>query len=191
MTDFSALKLTIKACLLYQSGRGLATIFLLNGSDYQCPHCKEGHLIYRDHCKRKVIYETGDFEWIFIPRHRCDNPACNRISRMLPAMLIPYKHYAEEVISDTLDGRITPADSDDRPSERTSTRWSHWLLANEDNINGYLKSIGHRLLGFTEELLMSEASLLSEFRARQPYSWLKTVIRTLYNAGAKLEPCYD
>ena len=191
LTDTRTLKLTIQVCLLYQSGRGLATIFLPEGRDYLCPHCKIGRLLYRDHCKRKVIYETGDHEWLRIPRHQCDNPACHRISRMLPESIVPYKHYAEAVISDTIDGRINPEDYDDRPSGRTAVRWSHWLFANEDNINGYLKSIGHRFLGFPEELLKSEVSLLSELRKRQQLDWLRTVIRTIYNAGAKLDPCYD
>ena len=64
-------------------------------------------------------------------------------------------------------------------------------MANEDNINGYLKSIGHRLLGFSEELLRAETSLLSELRKKHPTEWLKTVLRTIYNAGAKLDPCYN
>ena len=51
-------------------------------------------------------------------------------------------------------------------------------MVNEDNINGYLKSIGHRLLGFSEELLRAETSLLSELRKSirpnglKPYSAL-------------------
>lgn len=191
MTDTISLKLTIQVCILYQSGRGLATIFLPEGRDYPCPHCKNGSLLYRDHCKRKIVYVTGDFEWICIPRGKCNNPACHRISRMLPAILTPYKHYSEEVISDTIDGSINPADYDNRPSENTAIRWSHWLIANRSNIDGYLKSIGHRFLGFTEELLRSEISLLAELRRRQPYDWLRTIIRIIYNAGAKIDPCYD
>lgn len=110
---------------------------------------------------------------------------------MLPDILTPYKHYAEEVISETIDGHLAPAESDYRPSEQTAARWSHWLLSNESNINGYLKSIGHRLLGFAESIMASEISLLETLRERQPDSWLKIIIRTLYNAGAKLVPCYD
>ena len=110
---------------------------------------------------------------------------------MLPDILTPYKHYAEDVISDILDEKITQEDVDERPSRPTATRWSHWLIANELNINGYLKSIGHRLLGYAEELLLSEASLLMILRRMQPDDWLKTIIRVIYNAGAKLDPCYE
>lgn len=110
---------------------------------------------------------------------------------MLPDILTPYKHYAEDVISDILDEKIAPEDVDERPSRPTAIRWGHWLVANELNINGYLKSIGHRLLGFAEELLLSEASLLMILRRTQPDDWLKTIIRVIYNAGAKLYPCYE
>lgn len=110
---------------------------------------------------------------------------------MLPNILTPHKHYAEEVISETVDERIIPADSDYRPSEQTAARWSHWLLRNELNINGYLRSIGHRLLGFAEDLMVGGASLLNALRNRKPNDWLKIIISTIYNAGAKLVPCYD
>lgn len=110
---------------------------------------------------------------------------------MLPDILSPHKHYAEEVISEAIDERLIPADSDYRPSEQTAARWSHWLLKNELNINGYLRSIGHRLLGFAKELMAGEASLLVILRNRQPNDWLKIIIRTIYNAGSKLIPCYD
>jgi hypothetical protein len=176
--------------ILSEYGRSGNRIFA-NSDDYLCPCCKSGHLIYRDHCKRKIVYVGGAMEWLDIPRHQCDDPDCGRISRMIPDILTPYKHYAEETISDTVDGIITPEENDYRPSEGTAKRWSHWMMANEDNINGYLKSIGHRLLGFSEELLRSETSLLSELRKKQPTEWLKTVVRTIYNAGAKLDPCYD
>ncbi len=189
--DTMTLKLTIQQCILYQSGRGLATIFLPEGRDYQCNCCKKGRLVYRDHCKRKVVYEGGDAEWIHIPRHQCDNPACKRITRMLPHLLTPYKHYAEDVIEDTIEERIVPEESDFRPSERTAERWKRWILQNEQNINGYLKSIGHRLLGFGRELLMSPVSLLAVMREKHYNDWLHVIIRTIYNAGAKLDPCYD
>ena len=138
-----------------------------------------------------IIYEGGEHEWLHIPRYQCDNPACKRTSRMLPHCLTPYKHYAEEVISETIDEHVIPEESDFRPSEQTASRWKHWILKNELNISGYLKSIGHRLLGFTEDLMKAEGSLLEILRKRQPDGWLKIIICTIYNAGAKLDPCYD
>ena len=62
---------------------------------------------------------------------------------------------------------------------------------NHTNIDGHLKSIGHRELGFSNELLCSGISLLDNLRSSDPFGWLKTIIRTIYNAGAYLCPCYD
>ena len=110
---------------------------------------------------------------------------------MLTDSIVPYKHYAEEVICDSLNGSIQPKTSDDRPSEQTVRRWNHWLMANELDINGHLKSIGHRMLGFSTELLKSGISLLAILRSSIHDGWLKVIIRTIYNAGAFLCPCYD
>ncbi|MBQ6388523.1 MAG: hypothetical protein IJH90_02690 [Mogibacterium sp.] len=130
--------------------------------------------------------EGGDTEWIFIPRHQCDNPACRRIHRMLPDFLVPFKHYQETVVVDAVDDRIMPDSSDDRPSAQTVLRWKRWLFMNANDIDGHLKSIGYRELNFTEELLRSDISLLSELRKRIPEGWLKEILRFIYNSGARL-----
>lgn len=152
--------------------------------------CKKGALIHRDYCKRIIRQEGGEKEWIHIPRHQCDNPGCNRVHRMLPDFLLPFKHYQEEVIVDAIDGRLDPDSSDDRPSTQTVTHWRFWLMLNEQNINGYLKSIAHRELDFSKELLYSSISLLSRLRSSMPDGWLKTMIRVIYNAGGFLCPFY-
>lgn len=152
--------------------------------------CKDGQLIFRDYCRRILRQEGGDSEWIMIPRHRCNNPGCRKLHRILPDILVPYKHYQEEVIVDLLDKRIDPACSDDRPSEQTVRHWNHWLMFNALNIDGHLKSIGHRELGFSEELLRSGVSLLESLRRSIPERWLKVILRTIYNAGGRLVPFY-
>lgn len=38
-----------------------------------------------------------------------------------------------------------------------------WIAINEFNIEGHMKSIGYRLLGFSEELLETGISLLSHY----------------------------
>lgn len=152
--------------------------------------CKDGQLIFRDYCRRILRQEGGDSEWIMIPRHRCNNPGCRKLHRILPDILVPYKHYQEEVIVDSLDKRIDPACSDDRPSEQTVRHWNHWLMFNALNIDGHLKSIGHRELGFSEELLRFGVSLLESLRRSIPERWLKVILRTIYNAGGRLVPFY-
>ncbi len=105
---------------------------------------------------------------------------------MLPDFLVPFKHYQETVVVDAVDDRITPDRSDDRPSAQTVLRWKRWLFMNTMDIDGHLKSIGYRELGFTEGLLRSDVSLLSELRKRIPEGWLKEILRFIYNSGARL-----
>ena len=161
-------------------------MFLPDCSEYLCPVCKEGVLEFRDYCKRIKRLEGGDVEWNEIPRHQCNNPSCQKIHRMLPDYFAPFKHYEEPVIEGTIDDRIDPATSDDRPSAQTAIRWKHWLMKNALDIDGQLKSIGHRELGFSVELLKSGVSLLNKLRSSIPEGWLKEILRIIYNAGGKL-----
>ena len=86
-----------------------------------------------------------------------------------------------------LDGIITQddEDSEEYPSETTMIRWHHWMMANELRINGYLKSIGSRLPGFTDELLKADGPLLQKLRSSGG-RWLETILRFIYNAGGFL-----
>ncbi len=110
---------------------------------------------------------------------------------MLPDFLAPFKHYLESVVVDAIEDRIVPDRSDDRPSSKTVIRWKHWLMKNAFNIDGQLKSIGYRELGFSMELLKSGVSLLDKLRSSIPGGWLKEILRFIYNAGGKLASCYD
>lgn len=109
---------------------------------------------------------------------------------MLPDFLVPFKHYQEAVIVDAVDDRLLPEETDDRPSKQTVNHWKWWLQINSPDIDGSLKSVAHRELGFTEELLKSSVSLLDELRSSLPEGWLKTILRILYNSGARLSPVY-
>lgn len=168
----------------------MGNIFLSESRDYLCPVCHDGVLLFRDYCDRIVRYEGGDSEWIRIPRCQCNNKRCGRIHRMLPDFLAPFKHYPEPVISDVLDGGIDPADVDDCPSAQSAKRWGQWLMKNKRNIDGYLKSVAHRELDFSEELLKSGVSLLGKLRSSIPGGWLRTILRIIYNSGGFLEPFY-
>lgn len=112
---------------------------------------------------------------------------------MLPDFLTPYKHYNEETISGVLDDVVCSDDEDSEiyPSEKTMSRWYHWFIVNQLNIEGHMKSIGYRLLGFKEELLTSSTSLLQHMRSSMPNEWLKTILRYLYNSGNSLQPFYQ
>lgn len=149
-------------------------------------------MIFRDYCKRIVRFEDGDHEWIKIPRHQCDNPKCRKIHRMLPDVLVPFKHYPEETISGVLDDIVGPDDMDSEnfPSEKSMNRWHHWFIFNRMNIEGHMRSIGHRILGYDEELLSSTISLLAHLRSSIPDAWLKIILRYIYNSGNTLQAFY-
>ena len=108
---------------------------------------------------------------------------------MLPDLFVKFKQYSAEVISGVLDEIVQPddADSEDHPSEDTMKRWHHWLMANELRIDGMLKSVGCRELGFDEALLHSGISLLERLR-KTSERWLETIISFIYNSGGFLVP---
>ena len=142
-------------------------------------------MTYRDSCLRILKKEGGERLRYLINRLRCTH--CRMLHRELPDCMVPYKHYSAEVISGVLDGFVTTEDEDteDYPCEATIHRWHHWLMANALRIDGYLKSIGYRLLGFTEELLKSGVSLLHELRSSNE-RWFETILRYIYNSGGYL-----
>ena len=108
---------------------------------------------------------------------------------MLPDLMVKFKQYAAEVISGVLDEIVQPddADSEDRPCEDTMNRWQHWFKANELRIDGTLKSVGCRELGFDEVILRSGISLLAELRKTSD-RWLEIIHAFIYNSGGSLVP---
>lgn len=162
-------------------------IFLVESSETPCcPVCGQP-LVYRDRCTRIQLLEGRERRVYLIRRLKC--PECGRIHRELPDCLVPYKHYASEVISGVLDETVTPEDEDsaDYPCEQTMYRWKQWLETNRLRVDGYLRSIGYRLLGFGPELLNSCVSLLEEIRGSVSL-WLETVLKIIYNSGGFLVP---
>ena len=61
---------------------------------------------------------------------------------------------------------------------------------NKPDIDGQLKSIGHRELGFSKELMNTSVSLLEKLMHKIPRGWLKIILRLIYNSGAYLVPVY-
>lgn len=110
---------------------------------------------------------------------------------MLPDIMVPYKHYAEAVINDAVNDQLDLSRTNDAPSPSTIDRWKRWIKWNTTDIDGHLKSIGHRELGFAEELTKSRISLLKELMRSIPDNWLRTIIRMIYNTGACLIPVYS
>ncbi|MCI7179045.1 MAG: DUF6431 domain-containing protein [Lachnospiraceae bacterium] len=160
-------------------------IFFVEGSAISyCPICGEP-LTYRDTCRRIMLLEGRERRTYIIRRLKCH--CCGRLHRELPDCLAPFKHYASEVIAGVLDGIVTPEDDDsaDYPCEVTMHRWHHWLMINRLRIEGYLKSVGYRLLGFGEELLNTGMTLLEKLRSSSE-EWLESILRFIYNSGSFL-----
>ena len=121
-----------------------------------------------------------------IPRGKCCH--CSRLHRALPDFIVPHKHFAAKTITKVLEDEITPDTFiGDAPSESTMLRWKLWLELNRTLIDGILRSFGYRQLGFSEKLLKSTDSLLDKLIASYE-DWLETIIRVIYNSGARLSP---
>ena len=144
---------------------------------------------HRDYRLRIMKLEGGDKVILRVERLRCTNEGCRRIHNALPDCLVPYKHYSSEVISGVLDGIITPdvTEDEDYPCEATMFRWKHWLMVNRLRIDGYLKSVGYRFLGFGQGLLEVRVSLLEKIRLSND-CWLEAILRMIYNSGGFLVP---
>ena len=88
-----------------------------------------------------------------------------------------------------LDGTLIQGEDEyeDYPCEKTVERWAAWLSQNKVDIDGYLKSVGHRLLGYGEGLLYSAVSLLKKMMCSVD-NWLGIILRMIYNSGGRLRP---
>ena len=109
---------------------------------------------------------------------------------MLPDFMVPFKHYTEDVISDAVNDKSDQSMDGGGPSAATISRWKRWIRLNKADINGHLKSIGHRELGFSKELLRSGISLLEKLMCSIPHGWLRTILCLIYNSGASMVPVY-
>ena len=116
-------------------------------------------------------------------------PCCKKLHRELPDILAPYKHYHLDIIMGMLEGTLTKGEDEyeDYPCEKTVERWEAWFSQNKTDIDGYLKSVGHRLLGYGEELLYSTVSLLEKMMCSVD-NWLGIILRMIYNSGGQLRP---
>ena len=86
-----------------------------------------------------------------------------------------------------LDGSLTTNDLEFEtyPCEKTVERWKAWLSQNKADIDGHMRSVGYRLLGYGEELLYSTVSLLERMMSSAD-NWLGIILRMIYNSGGRL-----
>lgn len=87
-----------------------------------CPDCG-GKAKRYDKVKRKVKSRDGKESFIFVERYRCT--ICNKIHRVLPDDLLPYKQYEKDIIEGVLEGHITneTLGFEDYPCDLTMSNW--------------------------------------------------------------------
>lgn len=95
---------------------------MVDRGDVVCPKCG-GILSHYDKVKRVIKHQNGEKEIKIINRSKCKT--CKKTHRELPIEVIPYKHYAKEIINGVIEGYITPDTYgfEDYPCEMTMTRW--------------------------------------------------------------------
>ena len=94
-------------------GKGVYVV--RNKAAPMCPECGVLMSGY-DHRKRKAIGAAGKPRIFLIRRLRC--PVCRQIHAEIPDSLIPYKHYASEVIKTVQQGDDSLCPADDSPIRR-------------------------------------------------------------------------
>ena len=155
-----------------------------------CPDC-QSPMICWDTRQRHLRQAGGTKRWGRIRRLFCKQ--CHRLHNELPTDLSPHKHYEVEVIEDVVDDVMTQDDleSEDYPCEKTMERWKLWLEHNRPFIEGYVRSVGFRLLSLGEDFLKARESIVDylrdTFHDRENH-WLSIINRLVYNTGASLEP---
>lgn len=155
-----------------------------------CPVC-QSQMKYRDSRRRHIRVEGGVKHWGTVRRYLCKR--CHRLHTELPLDLCPYKHYRASIIEDVLDDVVSEDDPgyEDYPCEVTIKRWNAWIDHNSPFIDGYLRSVGFRLLDLGERFLKCQGSLLNNLRdsfCARGECWLSFINRVVYNTGASLEP---
>ena len=88
-----------------------------------CPCCK-GKMSVRDSRKRKVILADGREQIFFLRRLQCKN--CRRVHLEMPDLMLPYKHYAKQVICCALDSGFLDCPADNS----TIVRWKKEMEEN-------------------------------------------------------------
>ena len=126
----------------------------------------------------------GERKLFMINRMKCT--VCGRLHRQLTDGMIKFKQYSAEVIEDVIDEVITETDPMDYPCEGTMKHWRWWFQYNREQMEGQMRSVGYRLLGFYDGFLSPVESLLEEIRERISPGWLGMVCRIVNNTGGVL-----
>lgn len=151
-----------------------------------CPIC--GALLCpRDSRKRIMKNYGGICTYIRIRRMKCH--ACGKLHHELPDILVPYKHYAAEVIENVVDEIVTSASriAEDYPGEETMKRWKRWIQRNIHHLETCLNQIlsEHQSVAFLKasKYLKSIHYVSLELLRQEGAGWLSAITGIIYRCG--------
>lgn len=153
---------------------------------YFCPVCG-APLVHRDWKPRIMKRDGGTAGWLLIERGQCSNKGCHKLHSMLPDILVPYKHYASDLITGVLDGDVRPEDpmNEEKPCDATMRRWNHWFLSNLFRMEGYCRQVWRLAAAPGTGPVQPGASVLETLRESSS-RWLAAALRMIYNSGGSL-----
>ena len=115
-----------------------------------------------------------------------ETPVCP-VCKATGDKLVPYKHYASDLITGVLDGDIGPEDpmNEEYPCDETLHRWNHWFMANLFRIEGCCGLVWHHVLDPGMGSMQPGASILKTIQGSCD-RWLAAILRMIYNSGGFL-----
>ncbi len=151
-----------------------SVFFVKSREKSHCPYC-EGNFKVIGSRRRVIFHQDGTTDRLMIRRLQCTE--CCRISHELPDMVIPYKRYEADIISEALNETADP-ESGCCPAElSTIQRWKLWFFL----LSEYLEATVRALM----ELMQVKAFIRLPLYplSKQADGWLKILVRNLVNSG--------
>ncbi len=102
---------------------------------------------------------------------------CSRISHELPDVVVPYKRYESDVISEVLNESVDPEDGSCSAELSTIQRWKLWFFLLSEYFGGTVRA----LMELMDIKPFVRLPLYPLFR--QTDGWLKVLVRNLVNSG--------
>lgn len=120
-------------------------IFIRADEPCDCPICG-GKLRVRDSKKRRVINQSGDKEFYRLRRLKCKD--CGTMHTEIPDCIVPYKHYAAEVIEAELLALRGDCPADNITSWRWKSVFSALLVYMNQGLNHFKRHWISRIYRF-------------------------------------------
>lgn len=139
-----------------------------------CPYCS-GEFKVVGSRKRILFRKDGTISRLVIRRLQCRN--CIRISHELPDLIVPYKRYESDAISDVLENAQNTENICCPAECSTMQKWKIWFFLLHSYFEASIRAIAELMD------IHSSISLPLYPLSRQPDGWLKILVRNLVNSG--------